>query len=109
MVKVELKRAGRYSTLDMLYIKGTVYAVSSKKAEELLAKTTDEGVHYFAEVEDVVVEPEPEEIAEAIRKYFDDNKEEVFTANVKIEKKKYSWENFLEAIDKLAESIKTQG
>lgn len=56
-----------------------------------------------------VVEPEPEEIAEAIRKYFDDNKEEVFTANVKIEKKKYSWENFLEAIDKLAETIKTQG
>ncbi|MCK4569459.1 MAG: glycosyltransferase [Bacteroidales bacterium] len=52
-----------------------------------------------------VVEPEPEAIAEAIRKYFDENKEQVFTENVKNEKKKYSWDIFLKAIDDLAEQI----
>ncbi len=35
-----------------------------------------------------VVEPEPEAIAEAIRKYFDEKKEQEFTENVKIEKEK---------------------
>ena len=56
-----------------------------------------------------VVEPEPEQIAEAIRKYFDENREQAFTENVRIEKRKYSWEAFLAAIDNLAETIKTQG
>jgi D-inositol-3-phosphate glycosyltransferase len=53
-----------------------------------------------------VVKPEPEAIAEAIRKYFDDNMEPVFTENVKEEKKKYSWDIFLAAIDELAGKIK---
>lgn len=52
-----------------------------------------------------VVEPEAEAIAVAISKYFDENKEQVFTENVKIEKGKYSWEIFLNAIDDLAEQI----
>ena len=52
-----------------------------------------------------VVNPEPEAIAEVIRKYFDENKEQVFTENVIIEKKKYGWDTFLNAIDDLAGQI----
>ncbi|HSG67599.1 MAG TPA: glycosyltransferase, partial [Bacteroidales bacterium] len=52
-----------------------------------------------------VVNPDPEEIAGAIRKYFDDQMEATFRKGVQSEKKKYSWERFLEAIDKLAEQI----
>ena len=52
-----------------------------------------------------VVKPEPEAIAEAIRKYFDENKEQVFTENVRTEKKKYGWDTFLDAIDDLAGQI----
>lgn len=55
-----------------------------------------------------VVDPDPEQIAEAVRKYFDEGKQEEFTANVREEKKKYSWDNFLEAIDALAGKIKTK-
>ncbi|MEN8225534.1 MAG: glycosyltransferase [Bacteroidota bacterium] len=54
-----------------------------------------------------VVRPEPEAIAEAIREYFDGNKEQEFTENVKTEKKKYSWDIFLKAIDDLAEETGT--
>ncbi len=53
-----------------------------------------------------VVKPDPEDIAEAIRKYFNENKEPEFIANVKVEKKKYSWDIFLKAIDTLADKIK---
>ena len=53
-----------------------------------------------------VVNPDPEDIAEAIRKYFDENKEPEFIENVKIEKKNYSWDIFLKAIDELADKIK---
>jgi glycosyltransferase involved in cell wall biosynthesis len=52
-----------------------------------------------------VVDPEPEAIAAAIRKYFDENKEQAFTKNVKEEKKKFSWDIFLNAIDDLAKNI----
>ncbi len=55
-----------------------------------------------------VVDPEPEAIAEAIGKYFDENKEQVFTENVRIEKKKYSWDIFINAIDKLAKQIENE-
>jgi glycosyltransferase involved in cell wall biosynthesis len=53
-----------------------------------------------------VVNPDPEEIAAAIAKYFDENKEAAFTKNVRIEKKKYSWEVFLAAINDLSNEIK---
>ena len=56
-----------------------------------------------------VVEPEAEQIAEAIRKYFDERKEEEFKVNVREEKKKYSWDVFLEAIDKLTAEINIKG
>ena len=52
-----------------------------------------------------VVKPEVEAIAVGIQRYFDENKEQEFIANVKTEKKKYSWEIFLDAIDDLADKI----
>lgn len=56
-----------------------------------------------------VVDTDPEAIAEAIRKYFDENKQPEFQENVKKLKKKYSWDVFLEAIDKLSEETKDKG
>lgn len=53
-----------------------------------------------------VVNPDPEEIAKAIAKYFDNKKELAFIENVRIEKLKYSWDIFLAAIDELKEEIK---
>ena len=52
-----------------------------------------------------VVEPEADKIAYAIARYFDEDKEKEFTENIKELKKKYSWDVFLDAIDKLAEMI----
>lgn len=46
-----------------------------------------------------VVAPEKQEIADAIFNYFHNNLEDSFTENVKIEKKKFSWENMIRAID----------
>ncbi|MEE4257682.1 MAG: glycosyltransferase [Bacteroidales bacterium] len=53
-----------------------------------------------------VVDPDPESIAEAIRKFFDENKQDEFSANVREEKKKYSWDVFLAAIDALVDKTK---
>jgi glycosyltransferase involved in cell wall biosynthesis len=52
-----------------------------------------------------VTDPDPEQIAAAIARYFDENNEAEYTANVKELKKKYSWDVFLEAINELAEKI----
>lgn len=43
----------------------------------------------------------PGALAAAIRKFYAENKEGVFSANVKLEKKKYSWENFVLHIEEL--------
>jgi glycosyltransferase involved in cell wall biosynthesis len=51
-----------------------------------------------------VVSPDEKEISEAILKYFQENKEEEFSRNVEVEKKKYSWENMIEAIISLLNS-----
>ncbi|MEK7263726.1 MAG: glycosyltransferase [Bacteroidota bacterium] len=40
----------------------------------------------------------PEQFANAVNTFFQKNKEEDFVARVKIEKKKYSWENLVDAI-----------
>lgn len=40
-------------------------------------------------------------LAQAIRKYFDERREKEFTANVVVEKKKYSWSRLTEAIEEL--------
>jgi glycosyltransferase involved in cell wall biosynthesis len=48
-----------------------------------------------------VVEPNIKEIADAIVKFYKEEKEAEFSANVKIEKEKYSWERMTETIDRL--------
>jgi glycosyltransferase involved in cell wall biosynthesis len=48
-----------------------------------------------------VIAPDEKEIAEAIVKFFKEEKEVVFIENLKIEKQKYSWERMLETIDEL--------
>jgi glycosyltransferase involved in cell wall biosynthesis len=40
-------------------------------------------------------------LAEAITKFYHENREKEFSENVKIEKKKYSWDHFVETIEKL--------
>jgi D-inositol-3-phosphate glycosyltransferase len=54
-----------------------------------------------------VVKPDSNEIAEAILKFYQGNKEAEFTENVMTEKGKYSWERMTETIDKLILEIKT--
>jgi len=53
-----------------------------------------------------VVDPDPEAIAEAIRKFFDEKRQDEFSSNVREEKKKYSWDVFLAAIDALVDKTK---
>jgi len=53
-----------------------------------------------------VVQPNKEEIANAIYRYFKENKEQEFKENLKEEKKKYSWSILLENIEKLDQTIK---
>jgi len=45
-----------------------------------------------------VVKPEPEFIAEALLDFFDNDRKELFTAGVKREKEKFSWEKMTQAI-----------
>lgn len=49
-----------------------------------------------------VVEPDVNEIADSIIRFFDENKETVFIENLRIEKQKYSWENMLNTIGEVA-------
>jgi len=44
---------------------------------------------------------DPRALAEAIRRFYRDQRENEFSANVKIEKQKYSWERVVEAIEAL--------
>ncbi len=48
-----------------------------------------------------VVEPNVESIASGIDRFFNENREEEFIAGVKNEKSKYSWDIFIEALEKL--------
>jgi D-inositol-3-phosphate glycosyltransferase len=52
-----------------------------------------------------VVKPEPEFIAEAIIDYFDNSRREQFTAGVKQEKEKFSWEKMTAAIIEVYKSF----
>jgi D-inositol-3-phosphate glycosyltransferase len=54
-----------------------------------------------------VVEPDPKDIADAIFRFFSENREKEFSENAKKEKKKYSWEQLLNKIDELI--IEIQG
>jgi len=49
-----------------------------------------------------VVKPEITEIADAILKFYKNNKEEEFSANAALEKQRYGWEKMTEAIEQLA-------
>ncbi len=51
-----------------------------------------------------VVEPEVKAIAQAVTKFYDENREAAFVVNIKKEKLKFSWERMLEAIDEVAEA-----
>ncbi len=54
-----------------------------------------------------VVEPNnPEQLARVIQKFFTEGKKERFTEQVKIEKRKYSWENLVIAIEELYQNEK---
>ncbi|MBN1397931.1 MAG: glycosyltransferase [Bacteroidetes bacterium] len=49
-----------------------------------------------------VVPPQnPEALAEAVIKYYQDNRESEFITNIREEKKKYSWDTFIEQLEKL--------
>ncbi|MFZ4523366.1 MAG: glycosyltransferase [Bacteroidales bacterium] len=48
-----------------------------------------------------VVNPVPSEIAAAIVRFYEENREDEFSANAALEKQKYSWKNMTQAINKL--------
>jgi glycosyltransferase involved in cell wall biosynthesis len=48
-----------------------------------------------------VVEPDEKQIALAIGRFYNENKEEDFSVNAAEEKKKYSWSRMIDAIDEL--------
>jgi glycosyltransferase involved in cell wall biosynthesis len=52
-----------------------------------------------------VVNPVPNEISEAIVRFYRENKETDFSANASVEKQKYSWKNMTDAIDKVAAGL----
>ena len=53
-----------------------------------------------------IVEPDnPKKIAEAVIKFYSDNREKDFVDNVKAEKQKYSWDRMVENIEKLYQSL----
>lgn len=52
-----------------------------------------------------VVNPNPKEIADAIYKFFTQNKEAEFSKNAAEEKKKYSWGEFIKSIFQIAQKV----
>ncbi|MCD4683723.1 MAG: glycosyltransferase, partial [Bacteroidales bacterium] len=50
-----------------------------------------------------VIEPDSNHLADAILKFYDQEKESEFIKNVVIEKQKYSWDNMIETIDEVIE------
>ena len=56
MKTLELALGKRYVTGSKLYLKGEQYVVTESAADELLAKTNENDVPYFREVEPVEVE-----------------------------------------------------
>ncbi len=52
----------------------------------------------------VVPPNEPEALAAAIRRFYDEGHQEAFEKNVTVEKRKYSWENLVRAIEEMAEA-----
>ncbi|HSH52804.1 MAG TPA: hypothetical protein VK982_13850, partial [Bacteroidales bacterium] len=48
-----------------------------------------------------VTEINPESVADALIDFFENHREEEFSKNVVIEKEKFSWDKFIEGIEKL--------
>ena len=48
-----------------------------------------------------VVEPDSEQIADALIRYFEENKQAEFEANIVEEKRKYAWSSFTDVLEKL--------
>jgi glycosyltransferase involved in cell wall biosynthesis len=61
-----------------------------------LAEVVHEGITGY-----VVPPNQPDALAGAIQKFYDETREEEFSRNVRAEKKKYSWENLVSAIEEL--------
>ncbi len=55
-----------------------------------------------------VVSPDVNEISDALFRFFNEHKEEEFSANAAIEKKRFSWEILLERIDSVVAASKTK-
>ena len=55
-----------------------------------------------------VVNPVSGEIADALVRFFTENKEREFSANAAVEKQRFSWENFLKVIDDLINQLKKE-
>jgi len=53
-----------------------------------------------------VVSPQPDRVADAIYKFYKEEKEDLFITNIKEEKKKYSWDSMIKTIYELFEEIK---
>jgi D-inositol-3-phosphate glycosyltransferase len=54
-----------------------------------------------------VVNPDVNEISEALLRFFDENKEKEFSANAALEKRRFSWDILLENIDTIVEIAKS--
>ena len=52
-----------------------------------------------------VVEPDTDDIAKALIDFYENNREQEYENNVKLEKQKYAWSNMIKAFDDLAKSI----
>ena len=52
-----------------------------------------------------VTSQEPKDIADAIIDFYKHNKEAEFTLNTKQEKKRFSWESFVDGVDELINSV----
>lgn len=55
-----------------------------------------------------VVAPDVNEISEALLRFFNENKEEEFSANAAVEKKRFSWEILLNQIDSIVDLCKSK-
>jgi glycosyltransferase involved in cell wall biosynthesis len=52
-----------------------------------------------------VIQPNIQDLSDAINKFYEENKETEFTEHVIVEKQKYSWENMIDTIDQLVKDI----
>ena len=54
-----------------------------------------------------VTSQDPNDISDVIVDFYENNREKEFSLNTKKEKKRFSWESFIDGIDKLMESLQS--